>query len=226
MEEGERHTGQARAGLHYCGVDVNVEGACHAVGVGRGLGCCVMQEQLNKQQSQINQFLQSLSKIESVLNQPTSRPHNSNYQFTPEDLPICLQCRKPGHVLRQCRQGPRQRTASLPNVQPQESPPTAASEQTGMQNIDSSCVTNKTMSPKQDLPPSHNSTPLMGRCPVVEVTMGAVKVQCLLDTGSMVTTITESLFKEAFQHWGAPKLKSCGWLALKAANGLDIPYVG
>lgn len=56
--------------------------------------------------------------------------------------------------------------------------------------------------------------------------MGGVKVQCLLDTGSMVTTITESLFREAFQHWGAPKLKSCGWLALKAANGLDIPYVG
>lgn len=129
-------------------------------------------------------------------------------------------------ILRQCHQGPRQWTASLLNVQPEESPPTAASEQTGMQNVDSSCVTNKTMSPKQDFLPSHNSIPLMGRCPVVEVTMGCVKVQCLLDTCSMVTTITESVFQEAFQHWGAPKLKPCGWLALKAANGLDIPYVG
>ncbi|KAK5913556.1 hypothetical protein CgunFtcFv8_008079 [Champsocephalus gunnari] len=42
----------------------------------------------------------------------------------------------------------------------------------------------------------------------------------------MVTTITESLFKKVFQHWDAPKLKTCGWLALKAAKGLKIPYVG
>ena len=34
--------------------------------------------------------------------------------------------------------------------------------------------------------------------------MGGVVVKCLLDTGSMVTTSTESLFKEVFQQWGAP----------------------
>lgn len=71
-----------------------------------------------------------------------------------------------------------------------------------------------------------NSPPLIGKCPIVDVVMGGVEVKCLLDTGSMVTTITESFFKEAFQHLMAPRLRSCGWLALKAANGLDIPYVG
>lgn len=224
MEEGERSSGQNRAGLYHCGVDINVEGVCHAVGAGKGTEVSVLQEQLNQQQLQINKILQSLSKIESVLSQSTARPHNPNFQFTPEGQPICLRCRKPGHVLRQCRQGPRPRTASLPNVQSEENP--AVTGQSGMHHIDPSTVMNTPSPSNQVLPPLNKSISLVGKCPVVEVKMGGVKVKCLLDTGSMVTTITESFFKEVFQHWGAPKLKSCGWLALKAANGLDIPYVG
>lgn len=71
-----------------------------------------------------------------------------------------------------------------------------------------------------------NSPSLIGKCPIVDGMMGGVEVKCLLDKGSMVTTITESFFKEAFKHLMTPRLRSCGWLALKAANGLDIPYVG
>ncbi len=56
--------------------------------------------------------------------------------------------------------------------------------------------------------------------------MGGVEVSCLLDTGSMVTTITESFFRDHFQE-SVPKLLETGsWLTLKAANGLEIPYVG
>lgn len=39
----------------------------------------------------------------------------------------------------------------------------------------------------------------------------------------MVTTITESFFREHLQHL---QKRDCKWLGLKAANGLDIPYVG
>ena len=46
---------------------------------------------------------------------------------------------------------------------------------------------------------------------------------CLLDTGSMVTTMTESYFNQHFSHM---KRRECNWLGLKAANGLDIPYSG
>ena len=53
--------------------------------------------------------------------------------------------------------------------------------------------------------------------------MGGVTVPCLIDTGSMVTTITESFFQEHFHHL---QKKDCKWLGLKAANGLDIPYIG
>ncbi len=56
--------------------------------------------------------------------------------------------------------------------------------------------------------------------------MGGVSVSCLVDTGSMVSTITESLFRQQFEPWGQERLKSCHWLELRAANGLAIPYIG
>lgn len=56
--------------------------------------------------------------------------------------------------------------------------------------------------------------------------MGGVSVPCLIDTGSMVTTITESCFQKQFQPWGQDRLQSCHWLQLRAANGLGIPYIG
>ncbi|KAK0144488.1 hypothetical protein N1851_017149 [Merluccius polli] len=56
--------------------------------------------------------------------------------------------------------------------------------------------------------------------------MGGVEVPCLLDTGSMVTTLSESFFKQHFEPWGSEKLHECGWLQLSAANGLAIPYLG
>ena len=64
----------------------------------------------------------------------------------------------------------------------------------------------------------------VGKCPVVVVEMGGVQVNCLLDSGSEVSTITESFFKKHFQ--GKDLLCTSGWLTLTAANGLDIPYVG
>lgn len=67
---------------------------------------------------------------------------------------------------------------------------------------------------------------LVGRCPSVTIMMGGVEVPCLLDTGSMVTTISENFFRQHFEPRGQEKLRSCGWLQLRAANGLDIPYLG
>uniref|UniRef100_A0A8P4KCX1 Gypsy retrotransposon integrase-like protein 1 n=1 Tax=Dicentrarchus labrax TaxID=13489 RepID=A0A8P4KCX1_DICLA len=52
--------------------------------------------------------------------------------------------------------------------------------------------------------------------------MGGVEVNCLLDTGSMVSTMKESFFHQHFRN--SPH--ACQWLQLTAANGLSIPYVG
>lgn len=56
--------------------------------------------------------------------------------------------------------------------------------------------------------------------------MGGVNVPCLVDTGSMVSTVTESFFLQHFEPLVREKLQSCHWLQLRAANGLAIPYIG
>ncbi|KAL2102145.1 hypothetical protein ACEWY4_001313 [Coilia grayii] len=56
--------------------------------------------------------------------------------------------------------------------------------------------------------------------------MGGTPVPCLIDTGSMVSTITESFFSAHFEPLGQERLQSCHWLQLRAANGLEIPYLG
>lgn len=56
--------------------------------------------------------------------------------------------------------------------------------------------------------------------------MAGVEVPCLVDTGSMVFTMTESFFREYFESSGEERIKACRWLRLNAANGLGIPYIG
>lgn len=67
---------------------------------------------------------------------------------------------------------------------------------------------------------------LIGRCPVVKIKVGGVEVPSLLDTGSMVTTVTQTFFEQYLMPQTNEQLKSCTWLQLTAANGLDIPYLG
>ncbi|KAI3359979.1 hypothetical protein L3Q82_014311 [Scortum barcoo] len=67
---------------------------------------------------------------------------------------------------------------------------------------------------------------LIATCPNIDVSIGEVIVSCLVDTGSMVSTMTESFFQKQFAPWGFDRLRSCHWLQLRAANGLAIPYIG
>ncbi len=67
---------------------------------------------------------------------------------------------------------------------------------------------------------------LMSPCPHINALMGGISVPCLIDTGSMVSTLTESCFLKYFEPWGQERLRICQWLQLKAANRLSIPYIG
>ncbi|KAI2643896.1 Transposon Tf2-11 polyprotein [Labeo rohita] len=71
-----------------------------------------------------------------------------------------------------------------------------------------------------------NGDPSDHHQPVLLYPIGGVQVPCLVDTGSMVSTITESSFVTNFGSWGQEQLRSCHWLQLRAANGLSIPYIG
>jgi hypothetical protein len=65
----------------------------------------------------------------------------------------------------------------------------------------------------------------IGGHPIVTAKFEGTEVDCLLDCGSMVTTISESYFKEFME----PKGVACqagSWFSIHGANGLEIPYVG
>ncbi len=55
----------------------------------------------------------------------------------------------------------------------------------------------------------------MSTCPQLVVSMGGVQVPCLVDIGSMVSTITESCFGSNFGSWGQEKLRSVTALSCK-----------
>lgn len=66
----------------------------------------------------------------------------------------------------------------------------------------------------------------VGKCPEVEIHISGVAVRCLLDTGSNVSTLSESFFKNHLH--GKDKDVHCTtkWLKITAANKLPLPYLG
>ncbi|KAF7702581.1 hypothetical protein HF521_001864, partial [Silurus meridionalis] len=60
-------------------------------------------------------------------------------------------------------------------------------------------------------------------CPMVDVLIQNVPCKGLLDTGSQVTLMRQSMLEENFPSC---KLGDAPLLTLRAANGLEIPYVG
>ena len=54
--------------------------------------------------------------------------------------------------------------------------------------------------------------------------MTGVTVSCLMDTGSMVSTLSEEFYKTKIAS--QPLREPEGWLKLHAANGLEVPYLG
>ena len=67
---------------------------------------------------------------------------------------------------------------------------------------------------------------LVADCPTLNVRLGKVDVVCLIDTGSMVSTITEEFFKNYLQYAGVTLQPDNLCLRITTSNGLDIPYNG
>lgn len=176
---------------------------------------------LKMQQEQLNQLSSCLNAL-----QHAPRPtFNKNKQSV-----ICRRCQKPGHFARECdvervrppaNPAPPVTTTSNQTVLPKPAigkllPPELLSQSSGGGPVGSELGAEKPVAMPE----------LMSACPHITALIGGIPVPCLVDTGSMVSTITESSFVQHFAPWGEEKLKSCHWLQLKAANGLEIPYVG
>ena len=80
----------------------------------------------------------------------------------------------------------------------------------------------KSVKPKEIAKPT-NLDKVAGKCPITEVLMNGIPVNCLIDSGSEVTTITDSYFHQNFKDI---PIYQCKWINLSAANGLSIPIRG
>ena len=67
---------------------------------------------------------------------------------------------------------------------------------------------------------------MVGGVPVAKVTVAGQPVDCLLDTGSQVSFVTESFYHAILQPQGHLLRSARNWLSIRAADGLEIPYVG
>ncbi|CAG2234451.1 unnamed protein product [Mytilus edulis] len=65
---------------------------------------------------------------------------------------------------------------------------------------------------------------LVGKCPTVSAYVAGFKVNCLVDTGSTVTTVTESFYNRFLRR--CTDLQTDITFILKGANGTCIPYIG
>jgi len=64
---------------------------------------------------------------------------------------------------------------------------------------------------------------LIGECPEIDAMFGNAPVRCLIDSGSQVTTITETYYNVYFKD----KVHTDStWISLNGSHGLTIPTVG
>lgn len=67
---------------------------------------------------------------------------------------------------------------------------------------------------------------IVGECPYVEVEANGKMIPCVLDTGSQVTLVSKAFFTRHFDNIDMNCAHDSPWLTLRAANGLQIPYIG
>ena len=67
---------------------------------------------------------------------------------------------------------------------------------------------------------------LVGDSPIIKATMAGVDVDCLIDTGSQVTLVSESFYVEHLRPRGHLLTTVRNWLTVRAADGLELPYIG
>lgn len=67
---------------------------------------------------------------------------------------------------------------------------------------------------------------IVGKTPTITARMEGVEVECLIDTGSIVTQVSEAFYKEKLES-ECGRVHGVGRMpTLRRANGLEIPYLG
>lgn len=179
-------------------------------------------QKIAARQDELYQAVHGNSRLQFQQSRPKRQPlKDSDGRY------ICYSCGEPGHTSRRCPQGTDAATVT-----------DRARHSTGVPGTNTGNIPTSTAqtSPGPSMIRSHTAewtdevtetlkSGAFGDCLTVEVRIAGVKTSCLLDTGSEVSTITESHFRK---HFGEQELRltSAHWVRLTAANGLDIPVLG
>lgn len=75
-------------------------------------------------------------------------------------------------------------------------------------------------------PTLQSKSAFVGECPDVVIKINGCSIPFVMDTGSQVTLLSRSLFRKYFEGTGVTSADNIPWLTLRAANGLEIPFVG
>lgn len=176
-------------------------------------------QKIPARQEELYQAVHGKGRNKPQQSRPKSQPLKDS-----EGRYICYSCGEPGHTSRYCPQGGKLRGPVPPQhtVESDTETDTGGAVQKGPGPSLIRCHTAEWLA---DETAEKLKNSAFGDCLAIEVKIAGVKTKCLLDTGSEVSTISESHFR---QHFGEQKLKlsSACWVKLTAANGLDIPVLG
>ncbi|XP_023816073.1 uncharacterized protein LOC111948248 [Oryzias latipes] len=104
-------------------------------------------------------------------------------------------------------------------------PPTAEGQAVGAVTLEQEPRSQAASMPEASVQLEHRSA-LIGECPNVLLKINHQPIPFILDTGSQVTMLSQSLFDKHLKGTGVTSADTLPWLTLRAANGLKIPYRG
>ena len=67
---------------------------------------------------------------------------------------------------------------------------------------------------------------VISKCPVMKVNVSGQSINCLLDTGAEVSTLTEEFFRNHLSPLRHKMKDITGWIPITAANGLPVSNIG
>ena len=141
--------------------------------------------------------------------QPALRQFTQPLGPSQRDTPTCIWCSRRGHLEDECQA--KKRYVALQNNAPQQHP---QQQPEFVRCFPSHTAVNRRITVK--------SIELTGELPTLDIALNGHQGVALIDTGSEVSTITETW---ASQHLGHLTLET-GFNTLRAVNGDEVPYIG
>ncbi len=175
-------------------------------------------QQIAARQEELFQMVNSKEKVKPLAKESKTK---STPLKDSEGRYICYTCGKPGHTSRRCSQS--RENSSRVQSYTAEMEKTADRDTSVLESPGPSVIRSHTADCDTQNVSKSLCESAFGDCLTIDVKIAGISTICLLDTGSEVTTITESHFKN---HFGEVVLSSANWVHLTAANGLDIPIIG